>query len=70
MYKEYKTMYMYSGNGCKIGECDGIKYTAAPCPKKPTSGIRHYLDYKMIPAGDQTKVDTVMATKTQAPTPA
>ena len=46
MCKEYRTTYMYSGGGCKIGQCDKIEYTADPCPDKPASGIRqvHVLD--------------------------
>ncbi|KAG5302375.1 hypothetical protein I7I48_02710 [Histoplasma ohiense] len=50
MCTEYKTIYMYSGGGCKIGECDKIEYTADPCPDKPTSGIRNCHKYKMVHA--------------------
>ncbi|KAF1967051.1 hypothetical protein BU23DRAFT_502671 [Bimuria novae-zelandiae CBS 107.79] len=51
MCKEYRTTYLYSGGGCKIGVCDEVKYTADPCDEKPASGIRNCHRYQMIHSG-------------------
>ncbi|KAF2023974.1 hypothetical protein EK21DRAFT_13692, partial [Setomelanomma holmii] len=51
MCNEYKTTYIYVGDGCKIGSCNVIKYTADPCADKPAGGIRLCHNYKMIYSG-------------------
>jgi hypothetical protein len=55
MCKEYETHYMWSGGGCKIGQCDRIQYSADPCEDKPAIGTRHCHRYQMIHAASSKK---------------
>jgi hypothetical protein len=55
MCKEFKTITMWQGAGCKIGSCDKTQYTAEPCNNKLATGIRHCPNYEMIHAASSRK---------------